>query len=142
MYFEETMSRDYLRGLVDAKKQADHEYHLGEVVKDVTQKIGAAASTGASCYLYDFSQVAVRESQMRQDAINNYHTAQRTLSSNTTFTINLPPTLAPRPIIPHDVVEALKVKCPGCVVSYQENWVQSPQPNTQQLKRDIYISWE
>ena len=45
MYFEETMSRDYLQGLVQMKKQADHARHVSEIVKDIMQKIGAVAAT-------------------------------------------------------------------------------------------------
>ena len=47
MYFEETMSREYLQGLVQMKKQADHARHIDEYVKKIAHKIGAAASTGA-----------------------------------------------------------------------------------------------
>ena len=172
MYFEETMSRDYLQGLVQMKKQADHARHVSEIVKKITQKIGAAASTGASCYLYEIKDLDAVESQMQLEATLNFQNVQAFLRcappkrpmnspgispkerlmnlqqwqyemdafNNSSQTL-LPPTLAPLPITMDDIVEALKLKCPGCDVAHQESWVDTA-PGTRVLKNGIYISWD
>jgi hypothetical protein len=172
MYFEETMSREYLQGLVQMKKQADHARHIDEYVKKIAQKIGAAASTGATCYLYEMKDLVDLESKMRAEATGNFQGAQAILrceppkppiytagmtpkeehfqyqqwlnemnAFNQYQPLPLPPTLAPLTIIAGDIVEALKLKCPGCDVAHQESWVDTA-PGTRVLKSGIYISWE
>ena len=170
MYFQETMSREYLQGLVQMKKQAAHAQYLDELVKHIAQKIGAAASTGATCYLYEMKDLEALQSQMRLDATLAYQNAQfvltgqalamnvqhhRTPNANDWKQVHqslarqvvqhqplpLPPTLAPLTITAGDIVEALKLKCPGCDVAHQESWVDTA-PGTRVLKSGIYISWE
>ena len=166
MYFEETMSRDYLQGLVQMKKQADHARHVSEIVKDIMQKIGAVAATGASCYLYEMPNLVGIQERLLGEATNAYRGAQGILTRLHTVQIMpashmsqqyghgqarqppsqqvqlpLPHTLTPLPITIDDFVEALKLKCPGCDVAHQESWVDTA-PGTRVLKNGIYISWE
>jgi hypothetical protein len=154
MYFEETMSREYLRGLVQMKKRAEHERHLGELVKGVMQKIGAAAATGATCYLYEMQSLVDVEARMNLIANQNFQNAQNSLRCMPSHwqnsltgmphhckQLSLPPSLAPLPITMDDIVNALKLKCPGCDVAHQESWVDTA-PGTRVLKSGIYISWE
>lgn len=166
------MSREYLQGLVQMKKQADHARHIEECVKKITQKIGAAAATGATCYLYEMKDLEALESQMRLEATLNFQNAHAILrcappkppmnspgmsskeqhmkyqqwqyemnAFNQQQPLPLPPTLAPLTITAGDIVQALKLKCPGCDVAHQESWVDTA-PGMRVLKTCIYISWE
>jgi hypothetical protein len=160
MYFEETMSREYLQGLVQMKKKADYERHVDGLVKKIMEKIGAAAATGATCYLYEIEPNTFGniEAEMRLEATLNFQNAQsiltgvvgkRTVVTQQHVTQHLqrlqgllPPTLWPLPITHVDIVEALKLKCPGCNVSYMENWQGIHAPIYEDYhKRGIYISW-
>lgn len=141
MYFEETMSREYLQGLVQMKKRAEHERHVGELVKGVMQKIGAAAATGATCYLYEMQNLVDVEARMNLIANQNFQHAQNILQVHQYPKLPFPPTLAPLPITMDDIVNALKLKCPGCYVTHQESWLDIA-PSTRVLKKGIYISWE
>ncbi len=168
MYFEETMSRDYLQGLVQMKKQADHARHVSEIVKDIMQKIGAVAATSASCYLYEMPNLVGIQENLLGEATNAYRGAQGILTRVHTvqmpashmsqqemrmiqqqqqarhlqqLQLPFPPILTPLPITMDDIVEALKLKCPGCDVAHQESWVDTA-PGIRVLKNGIYISWE
>lgn len=142
MNSEETLSREYLQSLVQVKKGADHAHHLGGLVKGIMQKIGAAAATGASCYLYEMKNVlADLEARMLSDATQSYRNAQNLLQQHRHHELPLPPTLAPRSITPEDIIQLLKLKCPGCDISYEETWVDIA-PATRVLKKGVYISWE
>lgn len=162
------MSRHYLQGLVQMKKQADHARHVSEIVKDIMQKIGAVAATGASCYLYEMPNLVGIQEKLLGEATNAYRGAQGILTRLHTVQmpashmsqeemrmiqaglqarhlqqvqLPLPHTLRPLPITIDDFVEALKLKCPGCDVAHQESWVDTA-PGTRVLKNGIYISWD
>ena len=165
MNSEPTLSREYLQGLVQMKKQAEHARNVEGVVKDIARKITAAAATGASCYLYEIQSLAGLEAHMLTEATTAYRNAQSTLTAVYNIVqrpseamspkeamflqtkqrqqdqLSLPPTLAPLSITPEDIVQALKLRCPGCDVSYQEIWVDIA-PATRVLKEGVYISWE
>jgi hypothetical protein len=150
------LTREYLQGMVAMKKKELREQYIGQLVESILHRIRAAASTGATCYLYDSSGISSIEQQMQGQAQNTFRNNQQNLGinpyenrkvsvhPNSIIPAPLPAMLAPSPITNADLVEALKVKCPGCYVDYQEQWVNievGPGRETRELKKGIYIDW-
>ena len=124
----ESYSREYLRDLPNSRKRA----MLEDIINAFLPQLLTAATMGRAGYLFEYNWVDPNPRTPSKPIVE---------FGGETFPV---PSIAARGILTdEDVVEACKLKFPGCQVSFKGDWhiIKYPTPEKTVFKMGVYISW-
>jgi hypothetical protein len=112
-----TYSREYLRGIPEQRRQHQKKQLIQSIVLNTVHPVTTAATNEKTSYIIEEAVYAAQ--------LSEFHRARSMVNV----------TLAKE-----DILYALQEKFPGCVVSFQEAWIDTAH-NTRVLKKGILIDW-
>ena len=135
----QSYSRQYLRELPEAQRRQILQNDVFRLFQQMEQRLKAAALKGETRYLHDMSQWMEQqyqqrrvEHQQRVGQAANFSKAEAQLLQQKGPDPPEPPS--------EELLAGLKEKFPDCVVSFQEDWVETRQ-GVRELKKGILVDW-
>lgn len=128
-------SRQYLRDLPEVKRQTELRNEIAQLYSNIIHPLTLSAQSGKTKYFHDMTDSIAQKKQQRMH--EQQHT-EMMIKHGMVPVINTLHQSNPEPS--DEVIAGLREKFPDCLVSFQEDWIET-QHGMKQLKKGILIDW-